>query len=156
MRQLTLEATLSGLRISVTADGATQEIIKDAQSEVKSQMERYRLAQRDYVMLLSDDEEVAKETLSMQEMQSLCAKEHVMAGKFIEKRSGALKSKLTEGTKTAGLQLKLERMKMPTFNGEIREYPRFKADFQKHVMPMINSDESAAYILKSCLSKEPL
>ena len=152
----TLEATLSGLRISVTAEGSTQDTIKNAQSEVKSQMERYRLAQRDYVMLLSDDEEVAKETLSMKEMQSLCAKEHVTAGMFIEKKSAVSKLKLTEGTRPAGLQLKLERMKMPTFNGEIREYPRFKADFQKHVTPMINSDESAAYILKSCLSKEPL
>jgi len=152
----TLEATLSGLRISVSADGATPDTIKDAQTEVKSQMERYRSAQRDYVMLLSDEEEVAKETLSMQEMQSLCAKEHIKAGMFIEKKSAVVKLKATGETKSAGLRLKLEPMKMPKFDGEIRDYPRFKSDFQKHLIPNINSDESAAYILKSCLSKEPL
>ena len=52
--------------------------------------------------------------------------------------------------------MKLERMKLPTFDGIIREYPRFKADFQKHVMPTLKSGEYASYVLKSCLSKDPL
>ena len=52
--------------------------------------------------------------------------------------------------------LKLERMKMPSFSGDIREYPRFKADFQKHVMPCLKNKDSSAYVLKSCLSAGPL
>jgi len=150
----TLEATLNSLKISV-GDDAALDTIKDAQSDVKSQLERYRLAQRDYVMLLSDEEEVSKETTCMQQMQALCAKEHVNAGRTIEKRTSSSKLEAAE-RKPAGLQLKLERMKLPTFDGEIRDYPRFKADFQKHVSPMIKSNESETYILKSCLSKEPL
>ena len=50
--------------------------------------------------------------------------------------------------------LQLEKVKMPLFTGEIRDYPRFKVDFEKQVMPTINI-ESAPYILRSCLSKGP-
>ena len=42
----------------------------------------------------------------------------------------------------------------PLFTGRIRDYPRFKMDFKKQVMLTINI-ESAPYILRSCLSKEP-
>ena len=42
---------------------------------------------------------------------------------------------------------------MPSFTGEIRDYPRFKTDFERQVMPTI-SIENAPYILRSCLSKE--
>ena len=50
--------------------------------------------------------------------------------------------------------LQLEKVKMPLFTGEIRDYARFKTDFEKQVMPTINI-ESAPYILRSCLSKGP-
>ena len=49
--------------------------------------------------------------------------------------------------------LRLEKVKMPFFDGTIRQYPQFKQDFQKQVMPTVNK-ESACYILRSCLGKE--
>ena len=49
--------------------------------------------------------------------------------------------------------LRMEKVKMPFFNGTIREYPQFKQDFQKQVMPTLDKD-SACYILRSCLEKE--
>lgn len=50
--------------------------------------------------------------------------------------------------------LRMEKAKMPSFNGTIREYPQFKQDFQKQVMPTVDKD-SACYILRSGLEKEP-
>lgn len=50
--------------------------------------------------------------------------------------------------------LQLEKVKMPSSTGEIRDYPRSKMDFDKQVMPTINI-ERALYILRSCLSKGP-
>ena len=44
---------------------------------------------------------------------------------------------------------------MPRFEGELREYPQFKNDFQKQVMPHLSRD-TAPYTLRSCLGKEPL
>ena len=50
--------------------------------------------------------------------------------------------------------LRLEKVKVPLFTEEKRDYPWFKTDFEKQVMPTIN-EENAPYILRSCLSKEP-
>ena len=44
---------------------------------------------------------------------------------------------------------------MPTFDGDIRQYPRFKKDFEQHVLPGLPK-ESAPYALRSCLGREPL
>ena len=44
---------------------------------------------------------------------------------------------------------------MPRFDGDLREYPTFKRDFQKQVMPHLTED-TAPYTLPSCLGKEPL
>ena len=51
--------------------------------------------------------------------------------------------------------LQMEKVKMPSFDGNIRKYPQFKTDFTKHVLP-VTSDTSAPYVLRSCLSSEPL
>ena len=60
-----------------------------------------------------------------------------------------------EGKKRSGIRL--ERIKMPTFAGNIRDYPRFKADVIRQVLPDFKNDEhAAAYTLKSCLAGVPL
>ena len=51
--------------------------------------------------------------------------------------------------------LRLEKIKMPKFDAEIREYPRFRKDFEVQVMPSLNNN-TAPYTLRSCLGKEPL
>ena len=43
-------------------------------------------------------------------------------------------------------RLKLEPMKLPTFKGDIRAYHQFKYEFAK-----LDSMDSAAYVLKSCI-----
>jgi len=51
--------------------------------------------------------------------------------------------------------MQLQKAKMSSFHGDIRDYPRFKSDFTKHVLPA-TSEMSARYVLHSCLSSEPL
>ena len=46
-------------------------------------------------------------------------------------------------------------MRMPVFNGNIRDYSRFKTDFTKQVQPQIHNQEAAAYTLKSCQTEIP-
>ena len=64
-----------------------------------------------------------------------------------------LKEKSTSQGKQ--LNVRLEKLKMPTFDGNIRQYPRFKRDFETQVLPSV-SKESAPYALRSCLTKEAL
>ena len=47
--------------------------------------------------------------------------------------------------------LKLERMRLPSFNGNIRDYPKFKSDFDKYVMPKLNPKD-IPFVLKSCFT----
>ena len=46
-------------------------------------------------------------------------------------------------------------MPLPKFDGNIREYPRFKNDFYGQVVPSI-SESQQSYVIKSCLSGVPL
>ena len=53
--------------------------------------------------------------------------------------------------------VRMERIKMPTFSGNIKDYPRFKADFKRQVLLNFNNDKhAAAYTSNSCLSGIPL
>ena len=51
--------------------------------------------------------------------------------------------------------VKLQPVKLPTFDGDIRNYPRFKADFNKLIAPRMDEVEACSYVLKSCLHKIP-
>ena len=44
---------------------------------------------------------------------------------------------------------------MPRFDGDLREYPRFRKDFEIQVMPSL-TNSTAPYTLRSCLGKEPM
>ena len=48
-----------------------------------------------------------------------------------------------------------EKIKMPRFDGDLREYPRFRKDFEVQVMPSL-TNSTAPYTLRSCLGKEPM
>ena len=53
---------------------------------------------------------------------------------------------------TSNIKVKLERMRMPMFNGNIRDYSPFKTEFIKRLQSKIRKQETAAYTLKSCLT----
>ena len=145
--QATLQTSINCVHDVLADPDSSRIVIADAQAEMKQQLERYRTIQRDYVTLLSDDNDMNEELKICQNLQSLCIKANITVGTAIERKTEEPAKKMTE--------LKLERMKMPSFDGDIRNYPRFKNDFEKQVKPSIRS-ESTAYVLKSCLSKEPL
>ena len=45
--------------------------------------------------------------------------------------------------------LKLEMMRLPSFNGNIQDYPKFKSDFDEYVMPKSDPKD---IVLKSCFT----
>ena len=61
-----------------------------------------------------------------------------------------------KGTKqesaASALFLRLEKVRMPHFDGKLREYPQ--KDFQKQVMTQTRKSD-AAYLLRTCLDGEP-
>ena len=51
------------------------------------------------------------------------------------------------------LKVKLKPVELPRFTGSIRDYPRFRKDFESQILPHA-SPESAAFTLRQCLGKE--
>ena len=60
-----------------------------------------------------------------------------------------------EAERSVKAGIRLERMKLPSFVGDIRNYARFKSDFKRQVEPQTRK-EDLAYTLKSCLSGKAL
>ena len=51
---------------------------------------------------------------------------------------------------------KMERVKMPFFDGNIRNYVKFKRDFERQVQNRVDCEETRVYVLKSCLCADVL
>ena len=85
--------------------------------------------------------EIENETEWLRDLQKLMADINLQAEKM---------EKYKHESKSKGLRLK--RMKMPQFNVDITDYPRFKSHFQKQVQPTVVGEQEAAYALKCCLS----
>ena len=63
--------------------------------------------------------------------------------------------KLGGGRNLAG-DIQLQKVPLPSFNSDMRSYPKFRDDFHRYVLPRIEGNEAAAYILTSCLKGEAL
>ena len=55
-----------------------------------------------------------------------------------------------KGTASSSNSIKLERVKFRTFDGDIRQYPKFKSEFVKFVQPLCSPDQ-LTLVLKSYL-----
>ena len=101
-----------------------------------------------YVSLLKNSDELALGISWLTQLQTLHSKCQQDISKSIEQTPTHQSSSTSD---ISNIDLKLERMRLPRFTGEIRDYPRFKSDFNRHVLSKIKDTESASYILKSCL-----
>ena len=76
-----------------------------------------------------------------------------MTEKFTS-RIGPKDDKVAKRETCTSSSLQLQKIKLPRFEGEIRAYPQFKRDFEKQIMPHLQSDD-ASYVLRSCLGSDP-
>ena len=66
-------------------------------------------------------------------------------GEIIQERQIEQREPKPDLNLSIATKLHLERMKMPTFNKDIREYPKFKTDFIKQVLPEFESAEVSLF-----------
>jgi hypothetical protein len=147
-----LEVAVSSLDKVTKHNDATIDSIKEAQREMKAQLDRFKAAQRNHMMLMDDMDE--KDSLMLERMQELCLNANIAADKEVENKRGKVEAANKEEKKGAS-NLKIDKIKLPLFSGEIRDYPQFYKDFTTVVMPEIK-EKSAPYVLKSCLKDEAL
>ena len=105
-----MQTSISCVHDVVADPDSSRIVIADAQAEMKQQLERYRTIQRDYVAFLTDDKDMNEELKICQDLQSMCIKANISAGRAIERKTEEPSKKMTE--------LKIKRMKMPTVISE--------------------------------------
>ena len=80
---------------------------------------------------------------------------HEIKEKIVVSYTNVEEARRTKQESTASASfLRLEKVRMPHFDGKLREYPQFKKDFQKQVMTQTRKSD-AAYVLRPCLDGEP-
>ena len=134
-------------------DLTKSKLLKEYQSELKNQLERCKNAQAQYLSTIGRDQ-VSKEISWTDDVHSIYANITTKLLIAIQQDDGNSACELKPAQQKL-YGLKLQPMPLPKFTGDIREYPRFKDDFKKQVMPSVTETQQS-YVLKSCLSDLPL
>ena len=92
----------------------------------------------------------------MKKIHKIYSQINLKVGIFMQNHKKNTKLAISKNETSGGQGIRLEHMKMPVFDGDIRDYPRFKSDFLKQPVPQMKSKDSTAYVLRSCLTKMPL
>ena len=127
-------------------------VLNDMKISLKSQMDKCQEAHHNYVASMSDDHLASTEREWLRKMKRDFHDVNQKCESFLE----ACRENQTATANNLSPGIRMQRIQMPSFNGNIRHFPRFKSDFVKQVKPSIKSSESAAYVLRSCLNGEAL
>ena len=110
-------------------------------------------------MMLPNKDEIQKVIQAETDTKLLILKKNVHAKSFISKYKRALptlpsdvSTRLMSSSSDKNGTVKLEKMKPPKFSGNIRNFARFKTDFESVVIPAYDDPIHQVYVLKeTCL-----
>ena len=120
------------------------DLVQDWYEELKVAWTTVQNSHTELVSTLSS-QDAEEEEVWLDDCDAVFSEAKRAVHKYVKARSEVAEHEVSSG-------LKLSRVELPRFSGRLREYPRFKSDFKTQVLPNI-SKESAAYTLRTCLSK---
>ena len=112
------------------------EVIKDAYNDVKAVYRSVHSSIENHVLSLGSNK-AAGEFNWIERIKALDRDMSVRYGERLD----LLENK--NNVPTSKNAFKLERMKLPTFSGDIKDYTKFKDDFNKYVTPEIEVEKTA-------------
>ena len=141
MQNKIFQQEVHALEILIKADGdGTMKVqIAEGIRDVKLQLERCREAHMHYLESLQTGEADNENIDGLHEIQS--------------KVNRKVAEYFTSISKNKECTVKIEKMKLPKFEGEMRKYAKFKSDFNKYIVPNIKLTDSRAYVLRTCLGE---
>ena len=146
--EMLLESALEHLRECIEDEMTSVETIREAQKEAKSELDKYCEMMRK--ISISDPGQSSEDDMrKVKSFVSTFNSIKLEVGKVIASKSQAKSSNHKSHDRSI---FKLEKMKLPTFDGDLRKYPRFLSDFKKFILPNIESTDSASYVLRTCLT----
>lgn len=114
-------------------------IVKSSLADLKTQLNYCRKVQNELMMII-DAGRVATEIKWFGKIQKIYTDIQQKTAKFLQQHNDEVPKATGEEKTNSGYRL--DRMKMPSFNGNIRDYPRFKSDFVKQVQPQTKGDDN--------------
>ena len=125
--------------------------LRDLQTQIEDEFQECKKSNAELLQLLSSESAEAE----MNWIATIQTFYHEINEKIVVSYTNVEEAKGTKQESTASAPfLKLEKVRMPQFDGELRKYPQFKRDFKKQVMTQTQKSD-AAYILRTCLEGEP-
>ena len=103
--------------------------INDAHIDMRQQLAKFKQSTRDHIMKFGEIDE--KHSACLTKLQNLSIKAGIEAEKATAKAEKEIKKNLEDVPSRKQMDLKVERMKLPTFAGNIRHYRSFKSNFDK-------------------------
>ena len=125
--------------------------LRDLQTQIEDEFLECKQSNAELLQLLSSKSAEAE----MNWIATIQTCYHEIKEKIVVSYTNVEEAKGTKQESTASASfLRLEKVRMPHFDGKLREYPQFKKDFQKQVMTQTRKSD-AAYVLCTCLDGEP-
>ncbi|XP_033118517.1 uncharacterized protein LOC117118123, partial [Anneissia japonica] len=137
--------------------------LKDRVQKVEKLFEAIEESHGELVSLIEDEEEFLEEeqwmercqTEFMAEMNAMKINMTDQGNQSKQTTSAQAVSSSSSGVAEMKPTLKLKRMELPVFDGDVKKYSRFKEDFTRFVQPSTHPDQ-LAFALRQALSRDPL
>ena len=154
-RRNTARAVFEALYKSISHALQSKEIpsfaLRDLQTQIEDEFRECKQSNAELLQLLSRESTEAE----MDWIAKIQTCYHEIKEKIVVSYTNVEEAKGTKQEFTSSASfLKLEKVRIPQFDGELRKYPQFKRDFQKQVMTQTRKSD-AAYVLRTCLDGEP-
>ena len=121
--------------------------LRDLQTQIEDEFRECKQSNAELLQLLSRESAEAE----MNWIATIQTCYYEIKEKIVVSYTNVEEAKGTKQEFTASASfLKLEKVRMPQFDGELRKYLQFKRDFQKQVMTQTRKSD-AAYVLRTCL-----
>jgi len=149
------------LKAVLELDEADEWTLKTRYEDLKVRWERVQEAHDEYVTHLTETEEENAAEQWMEDIIERFDQIELAVGQKMKKLSAVPKVHILPNDATANSVtspasakgiVKMDRMKFQTFEGDIKKYPEFKAEFIKHVQPQCDKSQ-LAFILKQYMSE---
>ena len=129
--------------------------------DLKLRWERVQEAQDEYTSHMTEENYIIAAEAWLDELCKRFDEIEIAVGKAMKKFNAKPEpladtdTKLSQATREVSVSknnvIRIERLRFPTFEGDIKKYPQFKEEFVKQIQPQCSSSQ-LAFILKSYLS----
>lgn len=133
--------------------------VKEAFEHFQSAFEQVQTAHEEFAEQIDDDAEFEAEERWMNEIHSEFSRLKIECKQYLHRVEPQVtsapppSSSATAPSSSGTSSFKLEKLKLPKFKGDVREYNIFKTDFVH--LSSIYTDRDAVTLLRSCLEGKP-